>query len=331
MHTRLESPHHVGRYLYEWRWGLTPSRFTDEQKSSNRGETFNNDDLDAIQAKIARWRRLRKEAQGAKNDLKRRERGDDEFIEGGSGKRIDIKYDEVESLTLTSSFRAWTDWNADLERVWAGASWKYERDNLKIIKAVSKMENTRRRPSAIIKVLSIERELPEVADTVSANQFYAKLTEEVVNQIRLSGLQELPSIRGGMVALAQRVWEGLRIKRSVSDSTPKSADPSASSRQSQQFRQGNKFYNTTGSSSNTDAKDHKVLKSDGHQEKLKTDKREKDGQIRFKPKPRVQQQRVVEPKPASSEDESTNLLCAVVRTSRPRALYAGWATNTKYR
>ncbi|KAK9426833.1 hypothetical protein V1505DRAFT_153967 [Lipomyces doorenjongii] len=42
-------------------------------------------------------------------------------------------------MNLKSSFRAWTDWTV-LERVWAGAPWKYQRDNLKIIKAVSKMD-----------------------------------------------------------------------------------------------------------------------------------------------------------------------------------------------
>ena len=86
------------------------------------------------------WRRLRKEAEGARNDLKRRDREDDNDSENAPAKRIDIKYDEVDLLTLKSTFRAWTDWKADLERVWAGAPWKYERDTLKIIKAVSKMD-----------------------------------------------------------------------------------------------------------------------------------------------------------------------------------------------
>ncbi|KAK9371526.1 uncharacterized protein V1513DRAFT_37842, partial [Lipomyces chichibuensis] len=137
-----------------------PSSPTIEQPSLNRFDTFsleellqivdegkdtdgaplNNNDLDAIQARIVRWRRLHNEAQGAKNELKRRGRHDDDVSESVPGKRIDIKYDEVDTLTLKSSFRAWTDWKADLERIWAGATWKYQHDNLKIIKAVSKMD-----------------------------------------------------------------------------------------------------------------------------------------------------------------------------------------------
>jgi hypothetical protein len=46
------------------------------------------------------WRRLRKEAEGARNDLKRRDREDDNDSENAPAKRIDIKYDEVDLLTL---------------------------------------------------------------------------------------------------------------------------------------------------------------------------------------------------------------------------------------
>ncbi|KAK9241692.1 hypothetical protein V1506DRAFT_550009 [Lipomyces tetrasporus] len=225
------------------------------------GAPLNNNDLDAIQARIVCWRRLQNEVQGAKNDLNRRGRGDDDVIEGVPGKRIDIKYDEVDPLTLKSSFRAWTDWKADLERVWAGATWKYQRDNLKIIKSVSKMDKAcRARWNAYVRInpekeddyahflswtrtlvrhnvsfettvyeeyeratqrnnqspvdfdaylSSIEREVPEVPDSVQANRFYAKLNEDVVKQIKISGLQTLPNTRTGMVALAQRVWEDL--------------------------------------------------------------------------------------------------------------------------
>ncbi|KAK9372912.1 uncharacterized protein V1513DRAFT_486596 [Lipomyces chichibuensis] len=249
-----------------------PSSPTIEQPSLNRFDTFsleellqivdegmdtdgaplNNNDLDAIQARIVCWRRLHNEVQGAKNELKRRGRNDDDVSESVPGKRIDIKYDE-------SSFRAWTDWKADLERIWAGATWKYQHDNLKIIKAVSKMDKAcRARWNGYVRInpdkeedyahflswtrtlvrhnvsfettvyeeyekatqrnnqspvdfdaylSSIERELPEVLDSVQANRFYAKLNEDVVNQIKISGIQTLPNNRTGMVALAQRVWE----------------------------------------------------------------------------------------------------------------------------
>jgi hypothetical protein len=54
---------------------------------------------------------------------------------------IDIKYESVEILNLHSSIRTWTDWKADLERMWRGAAWKYQSlsDDLKVIKATSKM------------------------------------------------------------------------------------------------------------------------------------------------------------------------------------------------
>ncbi|KAN0076223.1 hypothetical protein V8E54_006365 [Elaphomyces granulatus] len=190
-----------------------------------------------FQVRISLWRRLRKEAEGARNDLKRRDREDDNDSENAPAKRIDIKYDEVDLLTLKSTFRAWTDWKADLERVWAGAPWKYERDTLKIIKAVSKMDKAcelagmpivettvyeeyerasqRDNQSPVdfdAYLSSIERELPEVPDSIQANRFYAKLNEDVVKQIKISGLQTLPNTRTEMVALAQRDSNGKLAK-----------------------------------------------------------------------------------------------------------------------
>ncbi|KAK9327425.1 hypothetical protein V1520DRAFT_387482 [Lipomyces starkeyi] len=387
-------------------------QIVDEGMDSD-GAPLTNNDLNAIQARIVCWRRLHNEVQGAKNDLKRRDRGNDDVIEGIPDKRIDIKYDEVESLTLKSSFRAWTDWKADLERVWAGATWKYQRDNLKIIKAVSKMDKAcRARWNAYVRInpdkdsdyahflgwtrtlvrnnvsfettvyeeyekatqrnnqspvdfdaylSSIERELPEVPDSVQANRFYAKLNEDVVKQIKISGLQTLPNTRTGMVALAQRVWEGLRTKRRIPAPETKNADTSALLRQSQQSHQRNKFHNgyqgrqsfrdVNKPGSNNDSGNHRGIESNGHKEKSpKTEKREltcyscggaghiqrncprKDEQAKSKLKPRIQQQRVVQSNQASSDDESgneqgspsarrTNPLCESVHICRLRALY----------
>ncbi|KAK9368100.1 hypothetical protein V1509DRAFT_610006 [Lipomyces kononenkoae] len=144
-------------------------------------------------------------------------------MEGGSGKRIDVKYDEVDPSTLKSSFRAWTDSKADLEHVWAGASWKYQRDDLKIFKAVSKMArpagpvgmamsglilkmeddytqflgwNTKMQPSGIIRALvdfdaylsSIEREVPEVPD--SESQKDDLFTQRVLAELRDSSSEK---------------------------------------------------------------------------------------------------------------------------------------------
>ncbi|KAK9238486.1 hypothetical protein V1525DRAFT_440534, partial [Lipomyces kononenkoae] len=181
---------------------------------------------------------------------------------------------------------------------------------------------------------SIERELPEVPDSVQANRFYAKLTDDVVNQIKTSGLQNLPDIRTGTVELAQRVWEGLRIKRSISNSATKSTVPSASSRQGQQSYQKNKLYyghqeqpgskNMNKTSDDKDSKNRKGFESDNHKEKsATTDKQaitcyscggaghvqrncpQKDEKTKSKFKPRVQRQKVVEPMPTSSEEESS--------------------------
>ncbi|KAK9258843.1 hypothetical protein V1519DRAFT_453501 [Lipomyces tetrasporus] len=181
---------------------------------------------------------------------------------------------------------------------------------------------------------SIERELPEVPDSVQANRFYAKLNEDVVKQIKISGLQTLPNTRTGMVALAQRVWEGLRPKRNVPASEAKNTGSSSLPVQSQRPRPWNKLYNGrperqwsrdgNKSSGNNDFRNHKDIESNGHKEKSsKTEKREltcyscgepghiklncpcKDEHIQSKSKPRIQQQRVVQPNQASSDDESS--------------------------
>lgn len=59
------------------------------------GVSLDNSDLDAIQVRISLWRRLLKEAEGARNDLKRRDREDDNESENPPAKRIDIKKAEV--------------------------------------------------------------------------------------------------------------------------------------------------------------------------------------------------------------------------------------------
>ncbi|KAK9326488.1 hypothetical protein V1520DRAFT_378543, partial [Lipomyces starkeyi] len=202
------------------------------------GTPLNNKDLDAIQSRIIHWRRVLNETQGARNDLKRQGRGDDDGMEGVPPKRIDIKYDEVDLLTLKSSFRVWTDWKADLERVWAGATWKYQCDNLKIIKAVSKMDKAcRARWNAYVRInpgkeddyahfLGWTRTLVRhnVSFETTVYEEYEKATQrnnqspvdfdaylssierelpevpdsDVVKQIKISGLQTLPDTRTGM-------------------------------------------------------------------------------------------------------------------------------------
>jgi hypothetical protein len=57
------------------------------------------------------WQRLR----DSLSALKRKGHDDDDH---SISKRIDIKYESVEIITLHSSIRAWTDWKADLERMW---------------------------------------------------------------------------------------------------------------------------------------------------------------------------------------------------------------------
>ena len=353
------------------------------------GVPLGNNDLDAIQVRIALWRRLQKEAEGARNDRKRRDR-DDDNDENTPAKRIDIKYDEVDSLTLKSSFRAWTDWKADLERVWAGAPWKYERDTLKVIKAVSKMDKAcRARWNAHVRInptkdndyshflgwtrtlvrnnvsfettvyeeyekasqrdnqspmdfdaylSSIERELPEVPDSIQANRFYAKLNEDVVKQIKISGLQALPDTRTEMVALAQRVWEGLRPKQNrhvpmanlrLSERISQPDRPDRHHRRHDQPHHGHRGrWWSRGRSNGHDSNSHRVPDSKDSNGKLAKDEQHgpvcyscgqaghksyncpnKKDNTKLKPKVRVQQvkleQRIAPPNAATSDDESS--------------------------
>ncbi|KAK9427042.1 hypothetical protein V1505DRAFT_417712 [Lipomyces doorenjongii] len=405
----MQSPSTVDQHMSTTRFDTLSLEelleIVNEGKDSE-GTPLNNSDLDAIQTRIA--------SQGVRNDLKRRDRGDDDAIEQIPGKRIDIKYDEVDQLTLKSSFRAWTDWKADLERVWAGAPWKYQRDNFKIIKAVSKMGKAcRARWNGYVRInpdkgedyahflgwtrtlvrhnvsfettvyeeyekatqrnnqspldfdaylSSIERELPEVPDSVQANRFYAKLNENVVKQIKISGLQTLPNTRTRMVALAQRVWEGLRLKRNTPVSEVKINGSSTVPGQSQRPRPWNKLYNgrpgrqssgdVNKSGGNNGSGNYKTVKSEGHKEKstkiekqeptcylcgelghIKPDCPHKDEQTKSKSKPRIQQQRVAQHNQASSDEDSseneTNPQFELVHIYRLRASYAGTAMNTR--
>ncbi|KAK9350364.1 hypothetical protein V1523DRAFT_90259 [Lipomyces doorenjongii] len=123
-----------------------------EQQSSNRFDTFsleellqivdngmdtdgaplNNNDLDAIQVRIVSWRRLQNEVQGAKNDLKRRGRADDDVIEGVPG--FNKHSSEAKAIVRNSSLfsisclRPLLCGAEDAEDVPAGAEPKRKRD-----------------------------------------------------------------------------------------------------------------------------------------------------------------------------------------------------------
>ena len=130
--------------------------------------------------------------------------------------------------------------------MWRGAAWKYQTDDLKVIKATSKMDkacrarwtgylrNTPRDEDNYSRFLEwtrtlikdnvnfestvyeqhqaavqqdgqspldfdaylsvVERELPEVPDSIRANTFYSKLHKDVRKQIKLSGIASLPPL-----------------------------------------------------------------------------------------------------------------------------------------
>ena len=318
-----------------------------------------------IQARIALWNRAQEESSKARNNRKRKDHQDGDSIENISNKRIDIKYDEVEALTLRSTFRTWTDWKADLERVWAGAPWKYQRDSLKIIKAVSKMDKAcRARWNAYVRInknkeddynhfldwtrtlvrnnisfettvyeeyerakqrenqspvdfdaylSSIERELPETPDWVLAHHFYAKLDEPVVNQIKLSGLRKLPRSRSEMVALAQRVWEGIRPRRD----RPRSFPPRPRNNQFNGNRQprSNKESEGWKFTKSKDSKKQEVTcfncGQPGHIRPNCPNKEKDSAEARkAKLKPRIQQQsllqRVTDPQLTTNDESSEN-------------------------
>jgi hypothetical protein len=106
-----------------------------EKGKEQNGQPITNDDLVAIQTRIEYWQKVKDSLKTLKRTVR-----DDEDDDNPTPKRIDIKYESVEILNLHSSIRAWTDWKADLERMWRGASWKYQSDDLKVIKATSKMD-----------------------------------------------------------------------------------------------------------------------------------------------------------------------------------------------
>ena len=53
---------------------------------------------------------------------------------------LDLKYDEVETLTQYFTVRQWAQWKEDHELVYHSTSWKYSSDENKITKALSKMD-----------------------------------------------------------------------------------------------------------------------------------------------------------------------------------------------
>jgi Zinc knuckle len=106
-----------------------------EEGKDQNGQPLANDDLVAIQIRMEYWQKVKDSLKSLKRSVR-----DNEDDDNPTPKRIDIKYESVEILSLHSSIRAWTDWKADLERMWRGASWKYQSDDLKVIKATSKMD-----------------------------------------------------------------------------------------------------------------------------------------------------------------------------------------------
>jgi hypothetical protein len=62
---------------------------------------------------------------------------------------------------------------------------------------------------------TLEREMTQVSDQERANHFLAKLQHNLRAQIKLSGIAKLPETRQGMVALAQRFFEGMQTQTST--------------------------------------------------------------------------------------------------------------------
>jgi Zinc knuckle len=106
-----------------------------EKGKEQDGRSLTNDDLVAIQTRMEYWQKVKDTLKSLKRTIR-----DDDDDDNSVPKRIDIKYESAEILNLHSSIRAWTDWKADLERMWRGAAWKYQSDDLKVIKATSKMD-----------------------------------------------------------------------------------------------------------------------------------------------------------------------------------------------
>jgi Zinc knuckle len=61
---------------------------------------------------------------------------------------------------------------------------------------------------------TLEREMTQIPDKERANRFLAKLRPDLRSQIKIGGMAKLPETRQGMVALAQRVYEGMQTQRS---------------------------------------------------------------------------------------------------------------------
>ncbi|KAN0067349.1 hypothetical protein V8E54_002570 [Elaphomyces granulatus] len=97
-----------------------------EKGKEDNGQPLTNDDLVAIQRRMEYWQKVK----DTLRSLKRTAGRDNDDDNNPLSKRIDIKYESVEILSLHSSIRAWTEWKADLERMWRGAAWKYQSDDL---------------------------------------------------------------------------------------------------------------------------------------------------------------------------------------------------------
>src|SRR4029077_3746866 len=60
---------------------------------------------------------------------------------------------------------------------------------------------------------TFEREMTQMSDKDRANRFLAKLRADLRAQIKIGGMAKLPDTRQGMVALAQRVFEGMQTQK----------------------------------------------------------------------------------------------------------------------
>jgi hypothetical protein len=102
-------------------------------------QTIDNEVLSSEQLQILgeRIRELTEIRDGASRK-RPRDNSDDDAV-ATKRKTLDLKYDEVETLTQSFTVRQWAQWKEDLELVYHSASWKYYFDQDKITKALSKM------------------------------------------------------------------------------------------------------------------------------------------------------------------------------------------------
>ena len=56
--------------------------------------------------------------------------------------------------------------------------------------------------------------MTQIPNKERANRFLAKLRSDLRSQIKIGGMDQLPETRQGMVALAQRVYEGMQAQKS---------------------------------------------------------------------------------------------------------------------